>query len=176
MKRGMLIALLAMTPILGASCGGDDTAAPSTTLAQAGIPDPALPIDINTIPYKPGDLVALGNVSIQIDTPVTATDGTFSFKVKITSGALEPFTITSDMFRMYTVDGKSYLSESASGGQGFGNRTLQSREVYEGTFSVDIPTDSEPALFLADLSSIGDRFMPGAWVFDPNFEPAPSDG
>ncbi len=173
MKRLVFIALLTLTPLFAVACSGDDAATTtSTSLApEVGNPDPPLPMDINQTPYKPGDLVALGNASIQISTPVTADDGTLSIDISVTSGALEPFSITPQMFRVYTLDGKSYISVAGPGIQQFGDYTLQSEEVYEGTFSVKIPTDSEPVLFLADLSPIGDRYFPGAWIFDPNFTP-----
>jgi hypothetical protein len=178
MKRRTLIALVALTPLFGVACSSDDAAMSATTTVapEVGNPDPPLPIDINTIPYKPGDLAALGNASIQIGTPTTSEDGTFSFDVSITSGALEPYTIGPQMFRVYTLDGKSYISVAGPNIEQFGDHTLQSEEVYTGTFSVKIPTDSEPVLFLADLSPIGERFMPGAWVFDPNFTPPAADG
>ncbi len=177
MKRLTLLALLIFTPFFVVACGSDDAKTTATTAApQVGNPDPPLPLDINSIPYKPSDLVALGNASIQIDTPITAEDGTFSFNVSITSGALEPISITPEMFRVYTLDGKSYISDTTPGIEQFGARTLQSKEVYTGTFSVKIPTDSEPAMFLADLRPIGDRHFPGAWVFDPNFTSEPVGG
>lgn len=170
MKRVALLLLVSATALFGISCGGDTTSDSSTTLApQVGNPDPPLPIDINSIPYKPGEQVALGDVLIQIGVPETNADGDFSFDVTVTSGALEPFTIGSQMFRVYTLDGKSYLSVAGPDIEQFGNYTLQSEEVYTGTFSVKIPTNSEPVMFLADLSPIGDRYFPGAWVFDPNF-------
>jgi hypothetical protein len=172
MMRRTLIALLAITPLFAVACGGDDVATTSTTVApNVGNPDPPLPIEINSIPYKPGDLVALGNASIQIVAPTTSEDGTFSFDVSVTSGSLEAFTISPQMFRVYTLDGKSYISVAGPGIDQFGDYTLQPQEVYTGTFSVKIPTDSEPVLFLADLSPIGDRYFPGAWIFDPNFTP-----
>ena len=177
MKRRALIALIAIAPIFGVACSNGETKSTSTSEApQVGTPDPPLPMDINTIPFKPGDLAALGNVSIQISTPTTSEDGTFSFEVSLTSGALEPFTISPQMFRVYTLDGKSYLSVATAGVKQFGDYTLQSQEVYKGTFSVKIPTDSEPAMFLADLSPIGERFFPGAWVFDPNFAVESAEG
>ena len=173
MRRRALVALLAVTPFLGVACSGDDAStAPSTTVAiEVGNPDPPLPMDINTIPYKPGDLVALGDVKIQIGIPSTSDENGFSFDVTVTSGALKPFTISPSMFRVYTLDGKSYISVAGPGIEQFGDYTLQSEEVYSGTFSVKIPTDSEPVMFLADLSPIGDRYFPGAWIFDPNFTP-----
>jgi hypothetical protein len=177
MKRLTLVAFLILTPFFVVACSGGDGKTTTTTAApQVGDPDPPLPIDINSIPYKPSDLVALGNASIQIDTPITAEDGTFSFNVSITSGALEPISITPEMFRVYTLDGKSYISDTTPSTEQFGDRTLQSKEVYTGTFSVKIPTDSEPVMFLADLRPIGDRHFPGAWVFDPNFTSEPSEG
>ena len=160
-------------PLFGVACSGDDAATTTSTTAapEVGNPNPPLPIDINTIPYKPGDLVALGDVKIQIGVPTTSEADVFSFDVTVTSGALEPFTIAPSMFLVYTLDGKSYIPEAGGTTEQFGEYTLQSEEVYQGVFSVKIPTDSEPVLFLADLSPIGDRYFPGAWIFDPNFTP-----
>jgi len=141
-----------------------------------GNPDPPLPFEINQVPFKPGDIAALGNASIQISTPTTADDGSFVFEVSVTSGSLEPFTISPQMFRVYTLDGQSYISVAGPGIEQFGNYTLLSKEVYKAAFSIKIPTDSEPVMFVADLSTLGDRFFPGAWVFDPNYTPPPADG
>ena len=173
MRRGTIIALLALAPLFGVACSGDDAATSTSTTAvpEVGSPNPPLPIDINTIPYKPGDLVALGDVKIQIGVPTTSEADGFSFDVTVTSGALEPFTISPSMFLVYTLDGKSYIPEAGRATEQFGEYTLQSEEVYQGVFSVKIPTDSEPVMFLADLSPIGDRYFPGAWIFDPNFTP-----
>ena len=173
MKRPALLTLVAFIPLFGVACSGDDAAMSTTTSAapEVGNPDPPVPIDINTIPYKPGELVALGDVKIQIGVPVTSADNEFSFDVAVTSGSFDPFTITPEMFRVYTLDGKSYIPEAGSATEQFGEYTLQSEEVYKGIFSVKIPTDSEPVMFLADLSPIGDRYFPGAWIFDPNFTP-----
>ena len=173
MRRRTLIALIALTPLFGVACSDDEAAMSTTTSAapEVGNPNPPLPIDINSIPYKPGDLVALGNASIQIGVPTTSEEDGFSFDVTVTSGALEPFTISPSMFLVYTLDGKSYNPEAGSATEQFGEYTLQSEEVYQGVFSVKIPTDSEPVMFLADLSPIGDRFFAGAWIFNPNFTP-----
>ena len=173
MKRRTLIALIALSPLFGVACSGDEAAMSTTTSAvpEVGNPDPPVPIDINTIPYKPGDLVALGDVQIQIGVPTSSEEDVFSFDVTVTSGSLEPFTIAPSMFLVYTLDGKSYIPEAGSTSEQFGDYTLQSEEVYQGVFSVKIPTDSEPVMFLADLSPIGDRYFPGAWIFDPNFTP-----
>jgi len=176
MKRLTLVALLILTPFFAVACSSGGAETTTTAAPQVGVPDPPLPMDINTMPFKPSELVALGNASIQIDTPITAEDGTFSFNVSITSGALEPISITPEMFRVYTLDGKSYISDTAPGTEQFGDRTLQSKEVYSGTFSVKIPTDSEPVMFLADLRPIGDRHFPGAWVFFFYFTTEPSEG
>jgi len=118
----------------------------------------------------------LGDVKIQIGVPTTSEADGFSFDLTVTSGALEPFTIAPSMFRVYTLDGKSYISEAGPNIEQFGDYTLQSEEVYSKTFSVKIPTDSEPALFLANLSDLGERFFPVAFSVDPNFTPAAPEG
>ena len=173
MKRRALFTLIAVMPLFGVACSGDDAATSTSTTSapEVGNPNPPLPMDINTIPYKPGELVALGDVKIQIGVPTTSEADGFSFDVTVTSGSFDPFTISPEMFRVYTLDGKSYIPEAGGTTEQFGEYTLQSEEVYQGVFSVKIPTDSEPVLFLADLSPIGDRYFPGAWIFDPNFTP-----
>jgi hypothetical protein len=80
------------------------------------------------------------------------------------------------MFRVYTVDGKSYTPVAAGTIEQFGNATLQTRESYQGILAVSIPTDSEPALFLANLADLGERFFPVAFSVDPNFTPAAPEG
>ncbi|GDX25633.1 hypothetical protein LBMAG12_00070 [Actinomycetes bacterium] len=177
MRRAILAALVVCLPLLGSACSGDDPmVTTSPPEVQVGQPNPVLPMDINQIPYKPNERVALGNAEISIGIPNVGEDETFSFDVTVTSGSLELFSITPEMFRVYTLDGKSYISDTTPGIEQFGARTLQSKEVYTGTFSVKIPTDSEPVMFLADLSSLGERFVPGAWVFDPNFTSEPVGG
>jgi len=80
------------------------------------------------------------------------------------------------MFRVYTVDGRSYTPVAAGTIEQFGNATLQTRESYQGILAVSIPTDSEPALFLANLADLGERFFPVAFSVDPNFTPAAPEG
>ena len=182
MIRRLLPAAVAMALTVGAcSSSSDDASAPSTTAAVTGstvvvgAPDPALPAEVNAIPYKPGDLVALGNAEVTIGVP-TQDDRGFRFDVTITSGALAPFTISSEMFRVYTVDGRSYLPESTPDTEQFGNTTIQPGESYTGTVVVSLAGDSEPAMFVVDMSPSGERVMPGAWVFDPEFSPASPEG
>ena len=150
------------------------TSATPPMTVKVGTPIPPLPAEINSIPYKPGDLVALGNAQITITTPTQDGDR-FSFDLTITSGSLNPFTITRDMFRVYTVDGVSYLPENEGSTMAFGDTTLDPGSSITGTIVVTLVGDSEPAMFVADLSSSGERIMPGAWVFDPGFTPPTPD-
>jgi len=179
--RRFLTAITFTLAVVGCSGDSDDATAPSTTVAVTkstvvvGAPDPALPAEVNAIPYKPGDLVALGNAEVTIGVP-TQDDRDFRFDVTITSGALAPFTISSEMFRVYTVDGRSYLPESTPDIERFGNSTIQPGESYTGTVVVSLAGDSEPAMFVVDMSPSGERVMPGAWVFDPEFSPASPEG
>jgi hypothetical protein len=113
-------------------------------------------------------------MSLPTETP-EASEGFFFLEVQVTSGALEPFTIRPDMFRVYTVDGKSYTPVATGTIEQFGNATLQTRESYQGILAVSIPTDSEPALFLADLADLGERFFPVAFSVDPSFVPEAPD-
>lgn len=176
MRRLALVALLMLTPLFAVACGGEDPmGTESSPQAQVGQPDPALPMDINQIPYKPGERVALGNAEITIGIPEFGENDIFSFNVSLTSGALESFSVMPEMFRVYTLDGKSYTPVTVGEIPRFGSHTLRSTESYSATLAVKITTGSEPALFVADLSSLGERFFPGAWVFDPNFAPQPNN-
>ena len=185
MKAGQrLSTFLALVALLGACSGSgtdNDATNPGTTpgttvpTVQVGNPEPPLPAEINSIPYKPGDLVGLGNAQVSIGEP-TVDDHTFSFDVTITSGSLNPFSISTDMFRVYTVNGMSYLPEANGANPPFGDYTLEPGESVTGTMVVTLDGDSEPAMFVADMSTSGERVMPGAWVFDPSFNPADPEG
>lgn len=109
-------------------------------------------------------------MSIPAEVPEVG-EGYYFLEIQVTSGALEPFSLRPDMFRVYTVDGMSYTPVEVGTIQQFGNATLQSRELYQGILAVSIPTGSEPALFLADLADLGERFFPVAFSVDPNFTP-----
>lgn len=175
LHRALVGAALVVAVLSGSSCSSDGTS--TDTTPRVGQPIPALPPSINPIPYKPGDLAALGNAQISISVDGQTADGTglYTIDVKVISGALDEFTITSDMFRLYTLDGLSYTPVATGGIGQFGNTTLSSGATYEGTMAVLIPTDSPPAMFVANLSTISGEFFPGAWVLDPNFEPVPID-
>jgi hypothetical protein len=114
-------------------------------------------------------------MSLPAETP-EASDDFYFLEVQVTSGALEPFSLRPDMFRVYTVDGMSYTPVEVGPVKQFGNATLQTRESYQAILAVSIPTDSEPALFLADLSDLGERFFPVAFSVDPSFTPAAPEG
>ena len=179
----ILISTIAVTTFV-AGCSGssvDDVAqspgssAVTKSTVVVGAPNPALPAEINPIPYKPGDLVALGNAEVRIGVP-EQTGNVFSFEVSITSGSLASFAITSDMFRVYTVDGASYTPEATNSVEQFGNATIEPSQTYTGTVTVTLAGDSEPAMFVVDMSTSGERVMPGAWVFDPDFSPDSPEG
>ncbi len=171
-KKAISLVLLSMATML--SCSSNSSTTTSTTQVQLGTPTPPIPSEVNAIPFTVGAVAAAGNAEISMNLPAEvpeASEDYFFLEVRVTSGALEPFSLRPDMFRVYTVDGMSYTPVAAGTIEQFGNATLQSRETYQGILAVSIPTDSEPALFLADLSDLGERFFPVAFSVDPSFVP-----
>ena len=171
-RKAIALVLLSMATLL--SCSSDESTSTTTTQVEVGTPTPPIPSEVNAIPFTVGAVAAAGNAEIRMSLPSEtpeAAEGFFFLEVQVTSGALEPFTLRPDMFRVYTVDGMSYTPVAAGTIEQFGNATLQSLESYEGILAVSIPTGSEPALFLADLSDLGERFFPVAFSVDPSFVP-----
>ena len=176
-RKTIYLVLLSMTMMM--SCSSGSSTSSTTTQVQVGTPVPPIPSEVNAIPFTVGAVAAAGNAEIRMSLPTEtpeASDDFYFLEVQITSGALEPFSLRPDMFRVYTVDGMSYTPVAAGTIEQFGNATLQSGESYEGILAVSIPTDSEPALFLADLSDLGERFFPVAFSVDPSFTPAAPEG
>jgi len=170
--------LLVVLPVLVVSgCGGNDD--PSDTTVSVGTPEPPLPADINAIPYTVGSVGALGNVQVRItipEEPPAVPDGVWLLNVEVTSGALEPIQLDPSMFRVYTVDGRSYLPEAIGDIPQFGTVGLESGEVHRGLFAATITSGSEPALFLVNPTGLGERFLAGAFAVDPEFVPvSPED-
>ena len=160
------------------SCSNDGSTSSTTTQVQFGTPTPPIPSEVNGIPFTVGAVAAAGNAEIRMSIPTEtpeASDDFFFLEVQVTSGALEPFSLRPDMFRVYTVDGMSYTPVEVGSVKQFGNATLQSTESYQAILAVSIPTDSDPALFLADLTDLGERFFPVAFSVDPSFSPAPPE-
>jgi hypothetical protein len=177
MKKSLLPLMFGALLVV-AGCSGDD-AATTDSVPQIGVPDPALPSEVNAIPYVLGSVAGAGNVEVRVDLPDTPSDvgdDVFVLEVTVTSGALEPFSIIPDMFRVYTVDGKSYTPEAVGTIAQFGTATLNTGEAYTGLMAVTITTDSEPAMFLADFTDIGDRFFAAAFSVDPEFVPQSPEG
>ena len=179
MIRKSLALMIAFASLVGiAACSSDD-ASPDSTTPEVGMPDPPIPSEVNAIPFTVGAVAAAGNVDIRMqlvaDPPVVDED-VFLLDVWVKSGALEPFAITPEMFRVYTVDGKSYTPEAVGDIARFGEATLNTGETYSGLMAVRIPTDSEPAMFLADFTDLGERFFAVAFSVDPEFVPVSPEG
>lgn len=166
----IVVSIVSFAGIVG--CAGDSDS-PQSTVA-IGVPDPPLPADINGIPYVVGAVGALGNIQVRISIPdprPEVSDDLYLLNVEVTSGALEPIQLDPSMFRIYTVDGRSYLPEAVGDIPQFGAFGLESGEVASGVFAATITSGSEPALFLVNPSNLGERFLPGAFAVDPEFEP-----
>ena len=174
MNPKRFVAVMAVLPLLWvAGCSGDDQS-PTTTRAEIGTPDPPIPSEVNAIPFAVGAVAAAGNAEVLMKFPDSATavpEGFLVLDVTVNSGALEPFTITPEMFRVYTVDGRSYTPVAVGDIAQFGNVELATKESYNALLAVEIATDSEPALFLADFTDLGDRFFAVAFSLDPDFVP-----
>jgi len=169
----VLVAMVALPLLLVAGCSGDDSS-PSTTQVEIGTPDPPIPSEVNALPFTVGALAAAGNAEVSMKFPDDAQDvpeGYLVLDVTVTSGALEPFTITPEMFRVYTVDGRSYTPVAVGDIAQFGNVELATKQSYSALLAVEIATDSEPALFLADFTDLGERFFAVAFSLDPDFVP-----
>ena len=176
-RKAIPLVLLSIATLL--SCSNDDSTTTTTTQVEVGTPTPPIPSEVNAIPFTVGAVAAAGNAEIRMSLPTEtpeAPDEFFFLEVQVTSGALEPFSLRPDMFRVYTVDGMSYTPVEVGSVKQFGNATLQTRESYQAILAVSIATDSEPALFLADLSDLGERFFPVAFSVDPSFTPAAPEG
>lgn len=116
------------------SCSNDGSTSTTTTQVEIGTPTPPIPSEVNAIPFTVGAVAAAGNAEIRMSIPTEtpeASDDFYFLEVEVTSGALEPFSLRPDMFRVYTVDGKSYTPVAAGTIEQFGNATLQSGESYE---------------------------------------------
>ena len=175
-RKAISLVLLSMTMMM--SCSSGSSTSSTTTQVQVGTPVPPIPSEVNAIPFTVGAVAAAGNAEIRMSLPTEtpeASDDFYFLEVQVTSGALEPFSLRPDMFRVYTVDGMSYTPVEVGSVKQFGNATLQSTESYQAILAVSIPTDSEPALFLADLTDLGERFFPVAFSVDPSFSPAPPE-
>lgn len=173
MKKVLIIPCLIVSLLGFGACSGDD-ATTTPDREQVGAPNPPLPSEVNAIPFTVGAVAGIGNAEVRmelVDEPSVTDQSVVVLDVTVTSGALEPFTITPEMFRVYTVDGASYTPEAIDDIARFGDATLNTGETYEGLLAVRITTDSTPALFLADLTDLGERFFAAAFSLDPNFVP-----
>lgn len=172
-----MLLLAVISTMLTVACSSDDSGSDelsSTTAPVIGQPDPPIPSNVNAIPFTVGAVAGLGNAEVSIlvpEVPAGLPENTFVLTVTINSGALEPFEIRADMFRVYAVDGTSYTPIEVGNIPQFGNLVLASGESYTGTLAVVIESGATPALFLADLSDLGERFFPGAFAVDPEFVP-----
>ena len=178
MKTGRAISLVLLSMCTLLSCSSESSS-PTTVPEQIGTPTPPIPSEVNAIPFTVGAVAAAGNAKVSMNIPteaIEASEDYFFLDVQVTNGALEPITLRPDMFLVYTLDGLSYTPEEFGTFEQFGNAVIQSNEMYQGILAVKIPTGSEPALFLADLSDLGERFFPVAFSVDPNFIPATEEG
>lgn len=171
-KHLMIVALAVVSFGSLTACSGDSSS--TSTTPAIGLPDPPLPSDVNAIPFVSGAIAAAGNADVRMqllpESPVDDPD-VLVLDVQVTSGALEPFDLTPEMFRVYTLDGKSYTPEAVGEIERFGESTLNTGETYEGLLAVRVTTGSVPALFLADLTDLGERFFAVAFSLDPDFVP-----
>jgi hypothetical protein len=178
MKKFVLVPILIASTLGVVGCSSDN-ATPTPDREQVGTPNPPLPAEVNAIPFTVGAVAGIGNAEVRMqltDDASSTDDDAFVLDVWVKSGALEPFTLRPDMFRVYTVDGVSYTPEAVGEIPQFGAATLNTGETYSGLLAVRIPTASEPAMFLADLTDLGDRFFAAAFSVDPNFVPVAPEG
>lgn len=178
---GALVLLVA----LGAGCSDDGGSAaggtaPPSTVADDGsfTPEPALPADVNAIPYVLGDLVALGNLSLQVagvddEGPVAGAEGTrrVTIELEVTNGALEPVRLDDDDLRVYVADGRS----APAADLGTLGDDIASAATATEDLAFEIPASSPLMALVFDSSGHGDRVASGLIALDPAFVPAPTD-
>ena len=107
-RKAISLVLLSMTMMM--SCSSGSSTSSTTTQVQVGTPVPPIPSEVNAIPFTVGAVAAAGNAEIRMSLPTEtpeASDDFYFLEVQVTSGALEPFSLRPDMFRVYTVDGMS---------------------------------------------------------------------
>jgi hypothetical protein len=157
-----LVAPVLLLSVVSAACGGsnpsgtgdaDDT---STSTSPIGTPVPVLPDGINPIPYRIGDLAALGNLQVRVNTVEPVTDGRLVITASVRNGSLQPVDLTNDVFRVYVTDGSSSTTTVTPG-------EIASGDEWVGQLAFDVG-EGTPALFLVDASPLGERFIPGAFA------------
>ncbi|MBM3827612.1 MAG: hypothetical protein FJW09_03115 [Actinobacteria bacterium] len=173
-RSPLVLVAIALATIGGLTACSNEDSGPDTTAPVVGMPDPTLPSEVNAVAYVVGAVAGIGNAEVRMQLPANVPavdDDVYVLDVWVKSGALEPFAIRPEMFRVYTLDGKSYTPEAVGDIARFGEATLNTGETYSGLLAVRIPTDSEPAMFLADLTDLGERFFAAAFSVDPDFVP-----
>ena len=168
--KRLVLVFAALGLVLGtAACGGSDSA--STTTAQSGL-NPALPNDVNPIPYTMNMLAGMGNVQIVV-TGITgnaySTESAPERDIEVTltfrNGALKPVKIQKDSFRVYTSD-------------------LNSVTPTNDPFTAEVPADTKmdvnltfhvPKGLLAvglvfDSDGYGDRVISGQFILNPDYK------
>ena len=168
-KRLVLVVATFGFVIGTAACSDSDSAA--TTTVQAGL-NPALPNDINPIPYTMNMLAGMGNVQIVV-TGITgnaystesAPEREIEVRLTFRNGALKPVKIQKESFRVYTSD-------------------LNSVTPTNDPFTAAIPANTKMDLALSfhlskgllavglvfDSDGYGDRVISGQFILNPDYK------
>jgi hypothetical protein len=173
---------VALSQPIGCSNDEDDGLGTATTVQadpEDFLPDPRLPADINPIPYLIGDLVALGNVSLQVkevrdpDGEAPSTDDRrVTIDLVLTNGALEPVIFDPETIRAYVDTGASATATDPPDALGSAVPSGESREF---TLTFDLPASAALLALVFNGTDYGERVKSGLIALDPNFVPAPGD-
>lgn len=179
MRNRLLACLVACALVAGCS-DSDGSASADAPIVEAEpedfAPDPALPADVNPVPYLIGDRVALGNLAIRVVEvrdpagSATSTDlRSIEVDVEITNGALEPVSVDPGSLLVYVDTGVGTAPDGDLGGP------LASEETIEHTLRYEVPAASPLLALVFDGADYGDRVSSGLIALDPNFAPEPAD-
>lgn len=158
-----------MTSTLSA-CGDKDSDSPTTT-QNTGL-TPALPNDINAIPYTMNMLAGMGNVQIMV-TGIqgngygvdNAPDRTVKVSILFRNGALTPVKINKDSFRVYTSDLNSVVPSNDPFTEIIPADTkinvVLDFPISEGLLAVGLVFDSQ---------GYGDRVISGQFILNPDYK------
>lgn len=159
----------AFISLLVGGCNDQPTAT-TTTVRQAL--NPALPVDINPIPYTMNMLAGMGNVQIMVAgvkgnayNTDSAPSRELEVQIMFRNGALTPVKINKDSFRVYTSD----LNSVTPVNDPF-TEIIPSDTRFETTLKFPIGKGLLAVGLVFNSDGYGDRVMSGQFILNPEYK------